>query len=124
TEFVLVDSIKKKLGVSKQIATETGLQNIITRHSRAEDIKDRKFDVITSRAVAPLKDLWQWSKPLLNKNKNSETRIPNGLICLKGGDLNIEIQESGCKPYIWDINTFFREDYFQLKYILYQPALK
>jgi 16S rRNA (guanine527-N7)-methyltransferase len=53
--------------VANEIALTIGLQNITTQHTRAEDIKNRKFDVVVSRAVAPLKDLWWWSKPLLKK---------------------------------------------------------
>ena len=67
--FHLVDSINKKLKVVAEIAAATGLQNLTTQHSRAEDIKNRKFDVVVSRAVAPLKDLWYWSKPLIQKTK-------------------------------------------------------
>ena len=78
--------------------------------------------MIVSRAVAPLKELWQWSKPLIKKNKDPETA--NGLICLKGGDLTREIFESGCKPFVWEIDKIFDEDHFKEKYILYQPAKK
>ncbi len=121
TSFHLVDSINKKLLVVQEIAAEIGLHNITVEHSRAEDIKNKKFDVVISRAVAPLGDLWRWSKPLIKKNNTVEDEIPNGLICLKGGDLAKEIQESGCKPYIWEVDKLFAEDYFKEKFILYQP---
>ena len=111
--FHLVDSINKKLKVVNEIATAVGLKNISTQHSRAEDIKDKKFDVVVSRAVAPLKDLWHWSKPLLKKGKT-----PNGLICLKGGDLTQEIFESNCKPRVWEIEKIFKEPFFKEKYLL------
>ena len=120
--FHLVDSINKKLKVVDEIATAIGLKNLTTQHSRAEDIKNRQFDVVVSRAVAPLKELWHWSKPLIKKNKNTEA--PNGLICLKGGDLTKEIFESGCKPFVWEIEKIFTEEHFKEKYILYQPAKK
>ena len=121
THFHLVDSINKKLKVVEEIAAAIGLQNVTTQHTRAEDIKNRKFDVVISRAVAPLKDLWFWSKPLLQKNKNIQYGIntPNGLICLKGGDLAQEIFESGCKPMVWEIEKIFLHDYFKEKYLLY-----
>jgi 16S rRNA (guanine527-N7)-methyltransferase len=119
TQFLMTDSINKKLKVVSEIAASIGLENINVRHSRAEDVKDKKFDVVISRAVAPLKDLWRWSKPLIRKTKNTEG--PNGLICLKGGDLTTEIQESGCKPFIWEIENMFEEDFFREKYMLYQP---
>lgn len=120
--FHLVDSINKKLKVVDEIATAIGLKNLTTQHTRAEDIKNRQFDVVVSRAVAPLKELWHWSKPLIKKNKNTEA--PNGLICLKGGDLTKEIFESGCKPFVWEIEKIFTEEHFKEKYILYQPAKK
>ena len=121
TEFYMVDSINKKLNVVKEIAATIGLTNITVKHTRAEDIKDRKFDTVVSRAVAPLKDLWQWSRPLIKRIKTDNENVPNGLICLKGGDLTKEIQESGCKPYVWDIDKVFPEEYFKEKYMLYQP---
>ena len=65
TQFHLVDSINKKLKVVNEVATAIGLKNVSTQHCRAEEIKNRKFDVVVTRAVAPLKDLWWWSKPLL-----------------------------------------------------------
>ena len=121
TEFYMVDSINKKLNVVKEIASTIGLTNITVKHTRAEDIKDRKFDTVVSRAVAPLKELWQWSRPLIKRIKTDNENVPNGLICLKGGDLTKEIQESGCKPYVWDIDKVFPEEYFKEKYMLYQP---
>ncbi|HEX7845424.1 MAG TPA: 16S rRNA (guanine(527)-N(7))-methyltransferase RsmG, partial [Chitinophagaceae bacterium] len=62
-KFHLVDSIAKKLKVVEAVAEGIGLKNLTTQHSRIEDIKNRKFDLVVSRAVAPLKDLWRWSKP-------------------------------------------------------------
>lgn len=121
TNFHLVDSINKKLKVVTEIAHAIGLTNLTTQHSRAEDIKNRKFDVVISRAVAPLKDLWHWSKPLIQKNKTAQAGVPNGLICLKGGDLTREIFESGCKPMVWEIEKMFPDKFFAEKYLLYVP---
>ena len=115
--FLLADSIQKKLKVANEVAAAIGLKNVVTRHTRAEDIKDLKFDVVVSRAVAPLKDLWFWSKPLLKKGPNTK-----GLICLKGGDLTQEISDSRCKPRVWEIEKIFNEPYFKEKYLL-QVAL-
>ena len=120
--FHLVDSINKKLKVVTGISADIGLQNITTQHARAEEIKNRKFDVVVSRAVAPLKDLWHWGKPLIQKRKNNLTEIPNGLICLKGGDLTTEIFESGCKPNVWEVDKIFPLEFFNQKYLLYIPA--
>jgi 16S rRNA (guanine527-N7)-methyltransferase len=139
-KFHLVDSIAKKLKVVAGIAEAIGLTNITIQRTRAEEIKNRKFDFVVSRAVAPLQDLWKWSKPLLRKSREpvlsqesgvpsrelvpggSELRTPNsGLICLKGGDLATEIQESGARPRIMDISEIFPEEYFREKFILYVP---
>ncbi len=116
--FLLADSINKKLKVIEAVADELKIKNITVRHTRVEDIKNKKFDVVISRAVAPLGELWRWSKPLIRKGKTE----PNGLICLKGGDLTKEIFESGCKPHVWEINGFFEEEYFKEKFLLYQKA--
>jgi 16S rRNA (guanine527-N7)-methyltransferase len=115
--FHLVDSIGKKLKVVEAVATGIGLKNVSTQHSRIEDIKNRKFDFVVSRAVAPLKDLWRWSKPLL-KIKTLSDFTP-GLLSLKGGDLINEIQESGVNPRIMDVFSIFPEESFQDKYLLY-----
>jgi 16S rRNA (guanine527-N7)-methyltransferase len=121
-KFHLIDSIGKKIKVVDAVAEGLGLKNVTTRHSRIEDIKDKKFDFVVSRAVAPLKDLWKWSKPLLKKPApTSDTQKP-GLICLKGGDLGQEISESGCKPRIMEVFDIFAEEYFKEKYLLYVPV--
>lgn len=123
TKFHLVDSINKKLKVVQEVADAIELKNITVQHSRAEEIKGRKFDAVVSRAVAPLKDLWGWSRPLLRKNPSiTQSTAPNGLICLKGGDLAQEIFESGCKPMVWEIEKNFSEDFFKEKYLLYVSA--
>ncbi|WP_301920816.1 16S rRNA (guanine(527)-N(7))-methyltransferase RsmG [Ferruginibacter sp.] len=116
TQFHLVDSINKKLKVASEIAAAIGLQNLSTQHTRAEDIKNRKFDVVVSRAVAPIKDLWWWAKPLLKKGVS-----PNGLICLKGGDLTKEISESNCRPRIWEVEKIFTGAFFTEKILLHIP---
>jgi 16S rRNA (guanine527-N7)-methyltransferase len=133
-KFHLADSIAKKLKVVQGVAEAIGLKNVTTQHTRAEEIRDRKFDVVVSRAVAPLKELWGWSKPLLKNSRgsgvgspekssqtassrNSESVVPS-LICLKGGDLAKEIQESGTRPRMMEIKEIFNEQYFEEKYIL------
>lgn len=116
--FTLVDSINKKLKVASSIAEEIGLTNLSVSHTRAEDIKNKSFDIVVSRAVAPLKDLWHWSKPLLKKRPIDQPKKLSGLICLKGGNLANEISESMCKPRIWEIEKIFEEPFFKEKYIL------
>ena len=119
--FHLVDSIGKKLKIVDAVAEAIDLKNITTQHTRAEEIKNRKFDFVVSRAVAPLKELWTWAKPLL-KNAQYEKEgnsYKSGLICLKGGDLAQEISESGVRPKMVEINSLFNEEYFKEKYLLY-----
>jgi 16S rRNA (guanine527-N7)-methyltransferase len=120
-KFHLVDSINKKLKIIETVKEAIGLPNVTTQHTRAEEIHNRKFDFAVSRAVAPLKELWKWSKPLL-KNAQFETEgkvYKSGLICLKGGDLAQEISESGLRPKMVEISSLFEEEYFKEKYLLY-----
>jgi 16S rRNA (guanine527-N7)-methyltransferase len=117
TRFHLVDSIAKKLKVVEHVAEAIGLKNVTIQHTRAEEIKNRKWDFVVSRAVAPLKDLWKWGKPLLKKGQEHD--LKNGLICLKGGDLAQEIFESGLRPNIVNIEDLFTEPSFKEKYMLH-----
>lgn len=120
--FHLVDSIAKKLTVVSSIAEAIGLKNLTTQHTRVEAIRERKFDFAVSRAVAPLQELWHWSKPLLKAaNQTLPGNHAPGLICLKGGDLNEEIQQSGARPRILSVKDLFPEPGFADKYILYLP---
>jgi 16S rRNA (guanine527-N7)-methyltransferase len=126
TQFQLVDSIAKKLKVVDAVADALSLTNICTQHIRAEEIKGRKFDIAISRAVAPIKDLWLWARPLLrpqNMKADRKEELPNasGLICLKGGDLAAEISESGTRPRIFEIYSMFPEESFRDKYIIQVP---
>ena len=125
-KFHLVDSIGKKLKIIEAVKQAVGLTNVTTQHIRAEEIKNRKFDFAVSRAVAPLKDLLQWSRPLVKstsirtKDANEEEVLYKpGLICLKGGDLAQEISESGARPKMIEISNLFNEAYFKEKYLLY-----
>ncbi len=116
-QFHLVDSIAKKLKVVDNVAQSIGLTNITTQHTRAEEIKNRQFDFVVSRAVAPIKDLWRWGYGLIKKGGNQE--LPNGLICLKGGDLVQEISESTVRPRTIPIDEIFKEEFFKEKYLLH-----
>jgi len=133
-QFHLVDSTGKKITVARSVADSIGLENVSTEQGRVEELRKRKFDCVVSRAVAPLWQLWDWSNPLLSKPlsttkgepgkaSNSSKRLasPHGLICLKGGELEREISESGCHPTIFDIHQFFHEPFFSRKFILYVP---
>ena len=124
-QFHLVDSIGKKLKVVEAVKEAIALPNLTTQHTRAEEIKNRKFDFAVSRAVAPLKDLWAWSKPLLKKGSflfqegGMASMIQSGLICLKGGDLAQEISDSGVRPQVMELAQLFEEPFFAEKYLLY-----
>jgi 16S rRNA (guanine527-N7)-methyltransferase len=120
-KFHLADSIAKKLKVVEAVAEGIGLKNVTTQHIRAEEIKGKKFDFAVSRAVAPLKDLWTWARPLLKSNPRLNSGYSPGLICLKGGDLAVEIQESLTRPRIIEITDLFKEESFKEKYLLYVP---
>ncbi|PWT70361.1 MAG: 16S rRNA (guanine(527)-N(7))-methyltransferase RsmG [Bacteroidetes bacterium] len=122
SKFHLVDSIGKKIKVAESIAESIGLKNCKFEQIRAEQLPKKRYDLVVSRAVAPLKDLWNWSKPLLRKSEiNSNDELANGLICLKGGDLAREISDSGCRPRVMEIIDIFPEPYFKEKFILYVP---
>ena len=123
-QFHLTDSIGKKLKVVNEVAAAIGLKNVTTQHTRTEEIQNRKFDFVVSRAVAPLRDLWRWSLPIIKAKGQGqfaiadEEKIYGGLICLKGGDLTEEVKESGPHPIVWEIDKLFSEDFFKQKYIL------
>jgi len=120
-KFHLVDSIAKKLKVVDAVKQELGLDNLTFEHTRAENIRGRKFDFVVSRAVAPLKDLWTWGKPLI-RNARTMEEYKNGLICLKGGDLTQEIADSILRPHVTPIQRLFPEPFFEEKFILYVPV--
>ncbi len=119
--FHLVDSIGKKLKVVDGVCEAVGIKNITTQHIRAEEIKGRKFHFAVTRAVAPLKELWQWANPLIRKGHTAE--LANGLICLKGGDLHLEISDSNTRPRMLPIYDIFAEEYFKEKYLLHVPKI-
>ena len=122
-KFLLVDSIGKKLKVVEAVCEGAGIHNITTAHSRVEDLKKTSFHFAVSRAVAPLKDLWKWSSPLIKKRQPTDPENPmaHGLICLKGGDLAQEIFESGVRPRMMPIFKIFAEPYFEEKFVLHVP---
>lgn len=119
-EFLLSDSIGKKIKVVQEVANGVGLKNVTAVHSRVEKIEGRTFDYAVSRAVAPLGELWSWIKPVIRKGRKSE-EFANGLICLKGGDLKKEIAESGLRPHLFPVYDIFPEESFKEKYVVYVP---
>jgi len=119
-EFTLVDSIGKKIKVVENISRELGLTNVIPITSRAENLAPNpKYDFIVSRAVTRLNEFWPWvAHRFEKKNKNS---LSNGLLALKGGDLQEEIQELGKPAKVYSINEFFKESFFETKKVVFVP---
>ena len=115
-QFHLVDSIGKKVRVASEIANSIGLKNITFRHARAEE-ENGKFDFVVSRAVMPQTDLLK----IIRKNISSlqQNALPNGLICLKGGELGNETMPVKNKTTLWDLKEFFEEEFFETKKVVY-----
>ncbi len=116
--FHLVDRIGKKLKVAQDIAERIGLTNVTIQHGDVKEVKG-KFDFVVSRAVMPLGDM----VPLVKRFIASEDHnaVPNGLLCLKGGDLSGEVQQFKNQVLIDDLSSYFKEDFFKTKKILYLP---
>lgn len=116
THFHLVDSIGKKVKVATEIAQAIGLKNVTTRHCRAEEEK-QQFDFVVSRAVMPLTDLLK----IIRKNirKEQHNVLPNGLICLKGGELDREVMPVKHQTLIYDLKDYFEEEFFETKKVVY-----
>ena len=116
TKFHLVDSIGKKVKVATEIANAIGLKNVTTRHCRAEEEK-QLFDFVVSRAVMPLTDLLK----IIRKNikKEQHNALPNGLICLKGGELEKEVFPVKHQTLIHDLKEDFTEEFFETKKVVY-----
>lgn len=114
--FHLVDSIGKKVRVATEVAQSIGLKNVTFRHARAEEEK-QKFDFVVSRAVMPLTDLVK----IVRKNISTvqKNALPNGLICLKGGELEKEAMPLKNKVLIEDLKDYFDEDFFETKKVVY-----
>lgn len=115
-EFHLVDSIGKKVRVGTEIANSIGLENVTSRHARAEEEK-RIFDFVVSRAVMPLSNLLK----IIRKNISAKQQnaLPNGLICLKGGELEQEAMPYKNKTTMWDLKDIFEEDFFSTKKVVH-----
>ncbi|HPW89884.1 MAG TPA: 16S rRNA (guanine(527)-N(7))-methyltransferase RsmG [Paludibacteraceae bacterium] len=118
TYFHLVDSIGKKVRVAHEIADAIGLKNCSFQHARMEDVKG-KYDFVVSRAVMPLSDLVK----LVKKNiaKEQKNALPNGLICLKGGELEAEVFPYRKVATLYAVSDFFTEEYFTTKKAVYLP---
>jgi 16S rRNA (guanine527-N7)-methyltransferase len=118
-DFKLIDGTGKKIRVAQEVCNAIGLRNCHPEHLRGEEEKG-KYDFVVSRAVMPLPDLYK----IVRKNISQEQRnaLPNGIICLKGGDLQEETRPYRNIVDITDINQFFDEEWFQEKNIIYLPC--
>lgn len=116
--FHLVDRIGKKLRVAQDIAQRIGLTNVTFQHGDVKEVKG-KFDFVVSRAVMELGELVPLVKRLIAPDDHNA--IPNGLICLKGGDLNSEVSEFRNQVLIDELSSYFNEDFFKTKKVLYLP---
>ena len=117
-QFKLIDGTGKKIRVAQEVANAIGLKNCAPTHLRGEDEKD-KYDFIVSRAVMPLPDLVK----LMRKNisKTSQNALPNGVLCLKGGNLQAELQPYHKIVETTEISQFFSEEWFKEKFVIYLP---
>lgn len=120
--FHLVDSIGKKVRVANEVSNAIKLENTTFAHERVEDEK-QTFDFVVSRAVMPLADLVRLTKKNI-QTKNQKNALPNGLICLKGGELQHEIAPFRKFASLFDVKDFFSEPYFETKKAVYVPCVK
>ncbi len=118
-DFLLVDSIGKKVKVAQAVADSVGLKNVRTLHARGEGIKGEKFDFVVSRAVMRLDELVPLVKNLISKEQKNG--LPNGLVCLKGGDLTSEISKYKSIVEVLDLYPRFEEEFFKTKKAVYLP---
>ena len=117
--FKLIDGTGKKILVATEVAKAVGLQNVVAEHLRGEDEKG-KFDFVVSRAVMPLPDLMK----IVHKNisKKQRNAMMNGVICLKGGNVDGEIHQYRNIAEVADISQWFQEEWFREKNVIYVPA--
>lgn len=118
--FHLVDSIGKKIKVAQAVAESVGLTNVTFRHGRAEEEK-QVFDFVVSRAVMPLADLVKIARK--NMKKEQSNALPNGLICLKGGELQHEILPFRQKAVMEELSDYFEEEFFKTKKVVFVPLV-
>ena len=116
THFHLVDSIGKKIKVATEVASAIGLQNVTFSHARAEEIKNT-YDFVVTRAVMPLVDLMKVTRK--NIGKEQKNSLPNGIIALKGGELEKEMASMQNICTTWDISSYFEEEFFMTKKIVH-----
>lgn len=118
SEFLLIDSIGKKIKVVEAVAEAIGLKNLKAVHGRAENVKG-EFDFIVSRAVTNMEDFVKWTRGKVAKKQRHE--LKNGILYLKGGDLNEELQ-SFPKAKIFDLSSYYSDPFFETKKVVHLPV--
>ena len=118
-QFHLVDSIGKKIKVVTEVAKALGLTNVKAEQARAEQITN-KYDFVVSRAVTRLVNFYPWVKGKFIKNSGND--LKNGILYLKGGDLEEEISEIDKEVIKYKISNFFNEEFFETKFVLHIPC--
>jgi 16S rRNA (guanine527-N7)-methyltransferase len=119
-QFKLIDGTGKKIRVAQEVATAIGLKNCMPQHLRGEEEKE-KFDFVVSRAVMPLPDLVKIVRKNISKT-TQQNALPNGIICLKGGNLNSEIAPFRRIVQVQPLSVWFQEEWFKEKYCIYLPV--
>ncbi|KAA6302169.1 MAG: Ribosomal RNA small subunit methyltransferase G [Candidatus Ordinivivax streblomastigis] len=118
--FLLIDSIGKKVKVAEDVARQIGLNNVECLHERAEAEK-RQFDFIVSRAVMPLPELVRITRK--NIARKQQNALPNGFLCLKGGDLQAELHPFKNKTIEYELSDYFEEEFFLTKKVVFLPIV-
>ena len=121
-QFKLIDGTAKKIRVCNEVASAIGLKNVIAEQRRGEEEKE-KFDFIVSRAVMPLPDMVKIVRKNVNVNPNANhNALPNGIFCLKGGDLQAEVHPFRNIVEQTELTQWFEEEWFKQKYLIYLPC--
>ena len=116
TQFMLIDSIGKKIKVVNAVAEALGLKNVVAQQIRAEQVKG-KFDFVVCRAVTDMNAFAPWvQNKISNINRHA---LQNGILCLKGGDLQEELKPFGDKATIYDLSKFFAEEFYETKKVVH-----
>ena len=118
THFHLVDSIGKKITVVKEVAKALKLTNVEAQQARAESLV-RKYDFVVSRAVTRMIQFYPWVKGKIKKEDIND--YPNGILYLKGGDVDEEMEETGKSYVCYHLEDYFKEEFFQTKKVVYMP---
>ncbi|SFG87597.1 16S rRNA m(7)G-527 methyltransferase [Algoriphagus hitonicola] len=118
THFHLVDSIGKKIAVVKEVARALKLSNVEAQQARAETLV-RKYDFVISRAVTRMINFYPWVKGKIKKEDFNE--FPNGILYLKGGDIDEEMEELDKSYVTYHLSDYFKEEFFETKKVVYMP---